>query len=484
MSDYRLNIDMYKLKAILIFILLVGLSSSCIKERANDDSEVNVLVIVVDQLSAEVMSNAGCEWVETPSMDKLAEEGVKFTNAYTSFPLCSPTRASFLTGKYPSQSHHNVMQYASFATILKEQDYQTEYIGKWHVGTTRIAKNQEVKAWSGFEEYSNGDDNYIQKKTVEFLEEKHSKPFLLFTSFMNPHDCCELARKIGGWDTRNTFEKGNCVPDLTLPDDHSHLYPHTLEDPTMIPEVMRNQQPLPGKNYVSIRPTGGWNKEDWAQYRHGYAQLVECVDKRIGAIMATLKEQELLDRTVVIFTSDHGDGLGEHGWNQKLAFYDEIIKVPLIISAPNGKKGEVSNKLVNIGIDLFPTVLDFSGISADNAPGQSLLGVVTGKDEKLDRDFIISELDLSLQGLGTAKVPEGKDLDRLLRYEKAKARMITDGRFKYIRYNMGDDPEMMFDLKEDPHETTNLIMNDQYADQINIMRNKLKDHLVSIGDDF
>ena len=176
---------MYKLKAILVFILLVGLSS-CMQKETNGDPEVNIIVIVVDQLSAEVMSNAGCEWVDTPSMDKLAENGVKFTNAYTSFPLCSPTRASFLTGKYPSQSHHNVMQYESFATILKKQGYQTEYIGKWHVGTTRIVKNEEVKAWSGFDEYSNGDDNYIQRKTVEFLEEEHPKPFLLFSSFCPP----------------------------------------------------------------------------------------------------------------------------------------------------------------------------------------------------------------------------------------------------------------------------------------------------------
>ena len=80
---------MYKLKAILVFILLVGLSS-CMQKETNGDPEVNIIVIVVDQLSAEVMSNAGCEWVDTPSMDKLAENGVKFTNAYTSFPLCSP----------------------------------------------------------------------------------------------------------------------------------------------------------------------------------------------------------------------------------------------------------------------------------------------------------------------------------------------------------------------------------------------------------
>jgi len=301
---------------------------------------------------------------------------------------------------------------------------------------------------------------------------------------MNPHDCCELARKIGGWETRNTFEKGKCTPDFVVPDNKNIPYPSSLVDPNILPEVMENQKPLPGKNYVSIRPTGSWSSEDWKTYRYGYSQLVQCVDNRIGNILKTLKDKQLDDNTVVIFTSDHGDGIGEHGWNQKLAFYDEIIRVPFIIKAPGGVKGKLCDGLVNVGIDLLPTVLDYAGIEHESYPGESLKAPTTDLDKTTARKYLVSELDLSLQGLGTDEVPEGADLDRLLKYESAKARMITDGRYKYIAYNMGKNPEILFDLQADPNETKNLIHQNNNRAELNRLKLKLKEYLLKVGDDF
>jgi len=468
----------------LTFFLLVLSLSGCKKADYRENNQLNIVVVIVDQLSAEVMGNSGCSWVKTPAMDQLASEGMKFTNAYTPFPLCSPTRAAFLTGQYPFKSFDQVTKYKSLGTILKGKGYQTEYIGKWHVGNTRIAKNKKVLEWSGFDSYQNGDDEFIENRTTEFLKGSHEDPFFLLASFMNPHDCCELARKIGGWEIRNTFEKGKCTPDFVIPENKSIPYPNSLDDPDLLPEVMENQKPLLGKNYVSIRPTGNWSLEDWQTYRHGYSQLVQCVDNRIGNILKTLKEQQLDDNTVVIFTSDHGDGIGEHGWNQKLAFYDEIIRVPFIIKAPSGVKGKVCDGLVNVGIDLLPTVLDYAGIEYASYPGESLKTPTTDLDETTARKYLVSELDLSLQGLGTDEVPEGADLDRLLRFESSKARMITDGRYKYITYNMGKNPEILFDLQSDPNETINLINHSNNSLELNMLKSKLQEYLLKVGDDF
>ncbi len=479
------RIDMIKkIKSYLLLSILVLFLCACRKIGTYENQRFNIIVIIVDQLSAEVMSNSGCSWVKTPAMDQLASEGVKFTNAYTSFPLCSPARASFLTGQHPFKSFDKVTEYKSLGSIMKDQGYQTEYIGKWHVGNTRIVKNKEVLEWSGFDNYQNGNDQFLEDQTIKFLKGDRKTPFFLIASFMNPHDCCELARKIGGWKVRNTFEKGSCTPVLSVPKDADIPYPNTLEDSYPLPEVMVNQKPLSGENYVSIRPTGSWSSKDWITYRYGYSQLVECVDARIGNILKTLKEQQLDDNTVVVFTSDHGDGIGEHGWNQKLAFYDEIIRVPFLIKAPNGIKGKVCEGLVNVGIDLLPTVMSFADIEHKSYPGESLKFTTTNLDKTTTRDYLVSELDLSLQGLGTSRVPEGEDLDRLLKYESAKARMITNGRYKYIVYNMGKNPEMLFDLQSDPHETRNVINEDSYTDELNVLKLKLQEHLLKVGDDF
>lgn len=471
-----------KTKIYLLLFFVAPFFNACNKVPNSENKRFNIIVIIVDQLSAKVMSNSDCSWVKTPAMDQLVSEGVKFTNAYTSFPLCSPARASFLTGQYPFKSYDKVEEYVSLGSIMKHNGYHTEYIGKWHVGKTRIAKNREILAWSGFKNYQNGNDQFLEDQTISFLKGNRKDPFFLITSFMNPHDCCELARKIGGWKERNTFEKGSCTPLLSLPKDSNIPIPNSMKDPFLFPEVMKSQKPLVGSNYVSIRPTGSWSTQDWVTYRYGYSQLVQCVDTRIGNILRTLKEQKLDDNTVVIFTSDHGDGIGEHGWNQKLAFYDEIIRVPFIIKAPNGIKGKVCDGLVNVGIDLLPTVLSFAGVEYKSYPGESLKLSTTELETTTTRDYVVSELDLSLQGLGTDQVPKGEDLDRLLKYESAKARMITDGNYKYIVYNMGKNPEMLFDLQSDPHETRNVINEDSSEDKLNLLKLKLQEHLLKVGD--
>ncbi|WP_034042996.1 sulfatase family protein [Wocania ichthyoenteri] len=475
---------MHKRNIFIFLWLIITCILGCVTStKKKENQKPNIVLIIVDQLSAEVITGSSTTWVDTPSLDLLSKEAVSFTNCYAPFPLCSPSRASFLTGQYPSKSFSNILEYKSLGSLLKEAGYHNEYFGKWHVGKSRIDNNPEILEWSGLDNYEDGFDSVVEDKTIKFLEKKISNPFFLTVSFNNPHDCCELARKVGGWNTRNTFEKGGCTPDLSL--NHQDVPPpNTIIDFDPAPEVMISQRPLQGKNYVSIRPTGNWTTKDWVDYRNGYSQLVKCVDTRIGRILKTLKENGQDKNTIVIFTSDHGDGLGEHGWNQKLAFYDQIIKVPLIIKAPEGLKNVVNDNLVNIGVDLLPTILNFAGGNSKSYPGKSLKEGVYNPLEKISRDYVISELDLNVQGLGTDEVPEGEDLNRLLLFESANARMITNGKYKYIIYDMGKNPEVFIDLQIDPYETKNLIQDKHYAKTIIKMKKSLQNHLLKIGDSF
>lgn len=471
----------------LLFSILApfyfGFQSCSNFSKAED--QPNILLIIVDQLSAKVLDNSKCTWVNTPNIDRLSEKGVTFSNAYSAFPLCNPSRAAFFTGRYPFEVKNKIMAHKSLGTIMRDAGYLTQYIGKWHVGHTNIERDDEVLKWSGFDDYLNGNDQVLQEKTIEFLTEDHKKPFFLVASFMNPHDCCELARNIGRWDINNGFEKGACTPNFTIPSDKHIPSPHSLHDPEITPEVMLHQKPLDRKNYISIRPTGDWTEEDWKVYRYGYSQLAECIDARIGLIMETLEKQGLEKNTVVIFISDHGDGLGEHGWNQKHALYEEMVKVPFIIVAPdNGGNGK-SHQLINTGIDLLPTILDFAGIQNSSYPGKSLKKSIKHADYKISgREYIVSELDLNIQGLGLDYVPKGADLDRLSKFQEAKARMITNGILKYIVYDMGENPEILFDIQKNPNETTNLINDPQYTDELVLLKNKLQEHLRESSDNF
>ena len=484
MLSNKRNINLKKIALIPFVLIAVNLMGCVSVKEKNEVKKPNIVLIIVDQLSAEVMTGSSAIWVDTPALDSLSKNAVSFTNCYAPFPLCSPTRASFFTGQYPSKSLDNVLKYKSLGSLLKEEGYHNEYFGKWHVGRSRIDNSPEILKWSGLDNYESGVDSVVEKKAIQFLNKGVSNPFFLTVSFNNPHDCCELARKIGGWNTRNTFEKGGCIPDLTINQQNDIPLPNTLNDFYPLPEVMSNQKPLSIENYISIRPTGNWSDKEWIDYRNGYAQLVNCVDARIGRILQSLKENGHDENTVVIFTSDHGDGLGEHGWNQKLAFYDQIIKVPLIIRDPQGLKGSVNHDLVNIGIDLLPTILGFVGIDQNSYPGENLKKITTKPLEQITRDYIISELDLSIQGLGTELVPKGAHLDRLLQFESAQARMITDGTYKYIVYNMGENPEVFLDLKSDPNETKNLIEDKNFTQEIFKLKTELQNHIQSVDDDF
>ena len=283
----------------------------------------NIIYIVTDQQTASAMSCMGNDDLHTPNMDKLAESGVLFRNAYCSTPLSGPARAAMFTG-YTS---HEVglarngtpipdsLRTRTLGTLMQDAGYDCIYAGKWHVHTASMPDKE-----FGFTTIHPHSDNGLAEACVDFLEQKHTKPFFLVAGFDNPHNICEYARS-------QNLPWGN-IEDL--PQNEWPGLPLNFAKNPYDADVISYEQSL---NY-SVYPTRNYTPDDWRRYRSLYYRLVEKVDAEIGKILNAVDKQDLWKNTVVIFTSDHGDGVGAHHWNQKSALYEEVVNIPLIVTLP------------------------------------------------------------------------------------------------------------------------------------------------------
>ena len=301
------------MKPHIIFILLGCLTLSASAERPN------ILFIMTDQHFADVMSNVmGSKYVKTPNLDRLVAEGVRFDRAYAPNPLCRPARNAIFTGHYPFQtgiqSNHAAplsKDIDCMGAMLREAGYATGYFGKWHLNI----KTSDSKR-HGFDEMgvlqSNGADHKIPPASIEFLKRKRDKPFLLVTSFTSPHDICQLCR-------------GQKIPSGPIGE---------LPSPEQCPPAPKNLGPVEDEtdtmkltraSYTATKttPVANFSPGNWRQMRRGYYRLVERADREIGNVLDALRDAGLEEKTLILFTADHGDCTGAHGFAQKTVFYDE-----------------------------------------------------------------------------------------------------------------------------------------------------------------
>ena len=233
-----------------------------------------------------------------------------------------------------------------------------------------------VPQWSGFEMIHPCDDKGLGESAAAWLSQKKNGPFMLVASFENPHNICEWARS-------QNLPYGNVA--LPSPEDCPPL-PGNFERNSDDADVLLYEQ---GANY-SAYPTVRFTDQDWRNYRYVYYRLVEKVDAEIGKIIKSLDDNALWEDSLVIFTSDHGDGVGAHHWNQKSALYEEVVNVPLIVVLPGQKHaGQTRVQLVGGGVDLFATICDWAGIAErrdgvsfrkvaeKNAPGHTSMSFMT-----------------------------------------------------------------------------------------------------------
>lgn len=200
--------------------------------------------------------------------------------------------------------------------------------------------------------------------------------------------------------------------------------------------------------------------------------MTELVDKYIGQVLEMLRKSEQLDNTVIVFTSDHGDGIGSHHWNQKTIFYDEISRVPFIVSWKGHTRpcGRDRKHLVNVGLDLFPTLFDFAGIQKPNGlRGLSVAPFACGSDDAPSHPYIVVENNHHSGSRNPTDV---------------NGRMVRSLRYKYIRYNTGQPFEQLFDMELDPGQMRDLTCDPDACDVLEAHRGMLNEYIVKTEDDF
>ncbi|GMW03575.1 MAG: sulfatase [Candidatus Hydrogenedentota bacterium] len=439
------------------------------------DQRPNILLITTDQQWAGAMSCAGNPYVNTPSIDSIASNGVQFECAYCANPICVPSRTSYMTG---TPSHENGVvtnmrpdqidvAVPCLAKVLKDNGYDTGYVGKWH-----LPHSISDTKWSGFDFTANirsgAVDFDVPASCAEFMVKRRSNPYFLVASFVNPHDICEWARRYSGIEE----QLGNGEIGAPPPPDQCPPIPSNHAIPEPEPGVIRQHQAE--ESMANAYPTRDWTVEDdrWRQYLWGYYRMIELVDTYIGQVLEVLRKTGQEENTVIVFTSDHGDGMGAHRWNQKTLFYDEVSRIPFIVSWKGHTKAAARDRkrLVNMGLDLFPTMFDFAGIEKPAyLRGLSAAPNAMGIASSPTHPYIVSENNHH-KGFGN---PTG-----------VHGRMLRTPRYKYIRYNEGANPEQLFDMQLDPGETKNIAVDIQSQSILNEHRHLLQEYIECTSDNF
>jgi len=420
----------------------------------------NIVLIISDQQFADAMScRMGRQFLNTPAMDRLAQSGTLFARAYSANPLCMPWRASVFTGRYPHETRvtQNAIpeggvdpkEFVCLGTHFRNAGYDTAYCGKWHLCSTvkdTSAHGFEVLTGKGKDDH----DANVTTAARKFLARPHDKPFVLVASYLNPHNICEWARRLAGRKQVLTCgEIGDPPPLDQLPPLPANLAPPKNEPDGMT--LMRRAYQVASGPF----PVGKFTAEDWRKHRWGYYRMIEKVDAEIGKLLAALRQAGLEDNTLIVFTSDHGECAGAHGFNQKTVLYEESARVPLILAFKGRTAGATTDKLVNTGIDLLPTLLEFAGVEVPKQlPGRSLMPLALGQPVTAWRDHVVVENHMTQTGEVDGFTPT------------MEGRMVRTQRFKYCLFSRGRQRESLVDLQADPGEMTNLATDPGYREAL------------------
>jgi arylsulfatase A-like enzyme len=463
----------------------------------------NVLLLMCDQLTAGALGCYGGS-ISTPNIDRIAREGVRFTQAVCPTPFCSPTRASIITGMYPhahgivTNCRHDAGQGqeginnrdVTTDRLLSEAGYATHHFGKWHLTGERLSYYPSMYR-PGFE--------YAEEMEQVFARVRTTDPsgWMDWYNWALPVEVAPPLRKAAAslgdaWKGQRFAEFIIDMGRLKLPLDQ--VYDIRVADRAVdtLAELAGKQAPfmltcsfnaphdpnvVPSPYYEAFDPQKmelpenrdtrearyerQWSRRIVAdlgepglrEFLRVYCGMVKMVDDQVGRILKTLDERGMTDDTVILFTADHGDMMGGHGmvWKSTSAFYDEIVLVPLLIRYPAAIEPQVSRLAVDL-TDVMPTLLDLLGRPApEQVQGQSLVPYLTGRrDPGAARPFCFSER--------VDRHPEGDR--RVVRGTKGDF-MIRGQGWKYIRYRQGED--YLYHLTDDPGETRNLAGDARYG---------------------
>ncbi|MDF9799356.1 arylsulfatase A-like enzyme [Catalinimonas alkaloidigena] len=426
----------------------------------------NILLIITDQQHADMMSSAGNRWLETPNIDRLAEKGMRFTKAYVTNPVCSPSRFSMFTGRYPSaiDMRHNasVLDQEMLKEIIpeavgftfKKAGYETFYGGKSHLP----AGGKDASGYGFGHHISLDERDELAEETAAFLlNRKSATPFFAAVNLINPHDICYAAIRDFPPQNRPPAQVPSPLAEaMTIPDSipeevffsrYCPPLPANFEPTHDEPEAIMQLKAL---HSFTIDARKNWSEKEWRMHRWAYHRLTERVDQQIGQVLDALKKSDVGENTIVIFTSDHGEMNGSHRLEHKTVFYEESSNVPLIVWYEGMRQGGEVDKehLISNGLDLYPTLCELAGIEVPTElPGISFAPLLQGDAEAYPgRKYLYMENELGY--------------------------MARDEHYKYALYDNGE--EMLIDLQNDPGEMINMAGKSVYR----LVQDTLKNHLL------
>lgn len=458
------------------FVALFSLAGC--PDVAHGDQPLNILFVLCDDHRFDCLGAAGHPFLETPHLDAMAAEGAMLTRAHVTTSLCSPSRASILTGQY-AHNHRVVDNYhpvdpdlVFFPERLQDAGYETAFVGKWHMGGDVDDPQRGFDHWVAFKGQGtywpdghgtirevpqttydgfnvNGErvpqEGYITDEltdyAVRWLERRTGEePFFLYLSHKAVHaDFVPADRHRGRYDDQP-------LP-ITIP---------SLE------AMRRGKLPMWVRNQRNSRHgvDFGYNLPDFSPdvYYRRYCESILAVDESVGRFNAWLEETGLADNTLVIYMGDNGFQFGDHGLIDKRTAYEASARVPLLMKAPGRiPAGETFEGLVG-NIDLAPTILDAAGAEPlADADGQSFwTAVCAGDASRLDRQRLLYEY------YWERNYPHTPTLHA-----------IIGGRWKYIRCHGLWDRSELYDLENDPGEMHNLIDAPEHAERVEAMNDQL-----------
>jgi arylsulfatase A-like enzyme len=443
----------------------------------------NVLLILCDDLRWNALGCAGHPTLKTPHIDRLAQEGVRFANMFCTTSLCSPSRASILTGLYAHA--HGVTnnftelpsQYPHWPQRLREEGYSTAYIGKWHMGENNDAPRPGFDFFvthKGQGKYFDTDWNINgrSQKTVpgyyttvvtdmalQWLQEDHQgKPWALCIGQKAPHSFYTPEAK-----------HAHAFDSVRVP------YPASAFDlegkPDWIRQRLTTWHGIYGplfewrKNFPDARPEA---VKDFENMVHGYWGTILSVDESVGRLLAWLEETRQLDNTIVVFMGDNGLLEGEHGMIDKRTAHEPCLRVPLLVRYPGLARGKVVEPQA-LTVDLAPSLLELCGARPlENIHGKSWVRLVQSGDPQWRASWLYHY-----------------NYEEQFPYTPNVRALRTD-EWKYIRYPHGDGgPDRhlseLYHLKTDPDERRNLIRDPAYADKALQLQKELARSMQSLG---
>jgi arylsulfatase len=428
----------------------------------------NILFITADQFRADCLGSAGVFNVRTPNLDALVEEGASFSNAYCSYPMCVPARASLMNGLYNCDNgvYYNDQGWDdTLRTLpgeLSANGYHSVAVGKMHFRPDRKYYGFDKRCADSGTDYQlylqrngiekDGPQNELERKYYTFKTRPTTVPL---EHYLPVYITDRAISELDLITSRRDCQPGGNEPFFMW---HSFLLPHTpcdppepyfsMYDPNDIPPPVRDEKELASFSPEVKRWHEGWHFMDDEWVRKMRAQYLACctlVDDQIGRVINHLKKLDIYDNTLIVFSSDHGDYMGDHSMMQKAFFHDCSARVPLVFRGPDIPSGQVIEENVS-HIDLMETLLDYTDLKMKHKDDVGGKKIVLG-EEQGDGVSMLSAFD------GT-----GLDPERVVVSESGihgLSVMLKHRDMKYVYYYDSESFDY-FNLTEDPDELNNL----------------------------